>query len=74
MLSMRIMRATEEAAYSVACEEEAAHHYGYTLSTWDRVVVWSRGLVSGWLGDNACISIRTRLFTIVRRALRPAAD
>jgi hypothetical protein len=73
MLSMKIMRATEEAAYSLFCEEEAAHHYGYNLSTRDRVAVWSRGLVSGWLGDSACISIRTRLSAIVRKALRRAA-
>lgn len=71
MLSMKIMRATEEAAYSVACEEEAAHHYGYTLSNWDRTVVWVRGLVCGWTGSSD--PIRGRLLAFLKRAIRPAA-
>lgn len=53
-LSWRLMKATEQACYSVCCAEEAAVHYGDTLSKLDCLSAWFRGFFESWNKDHLC--------------------
>lgn len=48
MLRKRFGYALVQADYALACEEEAAHHYGYGLSAVDCELVWIRGFLVSW--------------------------
>jgi hypothetical protein len=65
MLSWKLLRATEAACQSVCMGEEAADHYGYTYSQWDRWANWWRGFVAGWVNDEVFIQL-----TLTRRIAR----
>lgn len=47
-LSWRIMKATEQACYSVFCEQEVAYYENYHVSNWRRFVVWCVGFWEEW--------------------------
>ncbi len=45
----RLLAAARDAAdYSVACEQEASHHYGHTFTRLDHAVTWFSGFISGF--------------------------
>lgn len=47
-MSEKLWKATESAQQLVFMREEATEHYGDSFDTWDRVVTWCEGFVSGW--------------------------
>lgn len=48
MLSWKLMKATERACRNMCEEEEAAFHYNYQLSHFDRLILWIKGFIAGW--------------------------
>lgn len=60
MLPWKLMKATELACRNVCDGEEVAFHYHYTLNRFDRLRLWSRGFVAGWLEEEECISLSVR--------------
>ncbi|UJD87734.1 hypothetical protein FS594_02425 [Rahnella aquatilis] len=48
MLSWKLMKATERACRNICEEEEAAFHYNYQLSRFDRLILWIKGFIAGW--------------------------
>lgn len=60
------MEATELACQSVCMGEEAAEHYEYSYTMFDRWVDWWRGFVAGWLNDSNVIPLSWRLLRLIR--------
>jgi len=54
MLFWKLMKATERARRNVCEGEEAAFHYNETLSRFDRLTLWTGGLIAGWLQETEC--------------------
>jgi hypothetical protein len=71
MISWKFMKAAELACRNVCQQEEAAVHYGETYNAWDRWVFWWRGFIAGWLGENDCLPVMTRLIPALFMRWRP---
>lgn len=70
MFSWKLMKATERACRNICMEEEAAFHYKYKLSRFERLKLWIEGFIAGWLQEEECRPLLGQIMHVGKRKSR----